>query len=286
MKIIYFGSSSPLSLLPLKALLKSHHTIAAVVVQEDISSDFNVVSPNTIKSLAFNNSIPVLNYNEQTTNLVTQLKSINADLIIVSCFARHIPYLILSMANLGGINLHPSLLPLYRGPDPIFWQYRDGVENFGVTLHQLTDEFDAGDIISSKKVKLADGLSIEEVTQQLATIAADLITVTLQEIEQNNTCRVKKQNQDLASYQSLPVENDFAVNVSWTAKRIYNFINAFKATNVIFICDIYGRIVKLVSAKSYQIEPYPGMDGDVVLYKGNTVIFACENGFIECEFKD
>ncbi|MEZ4833421.1 MAG: formyltransferase family protein [Caldilineaceae bacterium] len=59
----------------------------------------------------------------------------------------------------GFLNLHPSLLPHYRGPDPIFWQLRDGVEPMGVTVHWMDVGVDTGDIAAQAPVALEDGLS-------------------------------------------------------------------------------------------------------------------------------
>jgi methionyl-tRNA formyltransferase len=283
MKIVYFGSSSPLSLAPLQNLIKSEHSLSAIVVNDGLSSDFNVIIANTIQSLAYNNSIPVLGFNTQSTGLEGQLASIKPDLIISSCFSRRIPSSILFLARLGGINIHPSLLPRYRGPDPLFWQYRDGVDKFAVSLHQITEEFDAGDIISQIEIKLVDGLTVNETTQQLADHAAELIIKSLAGIEDKKITRVK-QNQDLASYQSFPGKDDYTVSTSWTAKRIYNFINAYKNQNIAFSCDVYGRRLKLVDAISYQAENYPGMEGEKIFYKDTRVVFACQDGYIECEY--
>jgi len=288
MKIVYFGSSSLLSLTPLQKLIKSEYSLSAIVVKDDLNSDFKVISPNTIQSLAYNNSIPILSFNNQSSRLEAQLAAIKPDLIISSCFSLRISLSILSLARLGAINIHPSLLPRYRGPDPLFWQYRNGVDKFAITLHQITEEFDAGDIIMQKEVKLVDGLTINDATQQLANLAAELIIKSLYKIEEKIISR-EKQNQDLATYQSFPGKDDYTVSTTWEAKRIYNFINAYKNHNMPFSCDVYGRTLKLVNAISYQAEAYPdmtspNMNSKEVLYKDDTVMFRCQEGYIECEY--
>jgi len=285
MKIIFFGSSSPLSFIPLQAIIKSHHSISAVVVKNESSSDFSVISPNTINSLAFSNTIPVLEYDFKSDLFVKQLSKLKADLILVSCFAYRIPNKILAIAKYGGINFHPSLLPSFRGPEPLFWQYRGGISNFGATLHRLTDDYDAGDIISQETVRLEDGISSNDATQKLAIKASDLILNSLQDIANNSATEIK-QNPDFISYQSFPKDSDYSVSTSWTAKRIYNFIKAYKSTSVTFSCDVYGRTLHLSSANSYQSAPYPGMNGESVFYNKETVFFACKDSFIECETKN
>lgn len=284
MKIVYFGSSSPLSLTPLITLIQSHHTLCAIVINDDINSDFNVISPNTIKSIAFNNSIPVLNYNIQGTELDNQVAAIQADLIFVSCFTRRIPKSILAEAKYGGVNLHPSELPLYRGPVPLFWQFRDGISEFGISLHRISDELDAGNIIAQKHIQLMDGISIQSATQQIADESCGLVISALEELEENTICEVK-QNQAIVTYQSFPTSVDYTVSTKWTAKRIYNFINAYKAENITFLCNLSGKDVLLTNAKSYRAVPYPGMNGKEVSYKDTSVFFTCAEGFIECEYK-
>lgn len=284
MKIIYIGSSAPLSLIPLKTLINSSHEVSAIAFEQDSNCDFNVISPDTIHSLAFSNSIPVIKLYKEHANTIALIKAYQPDIILVSCFARKLPNSILDLARVGSFNLHPSLLPLFRGPNPLFWQFRQGINNYGITLHRMSDEFDTGNIISQREVKLIDGMSKDDATELLAYAASNLILDTLKEIK-NNKVSETKQDEVIATYQSFPTESDYKVSTSWKAKRIYNFINAYKSNSVSFICNVYGKTFRLINAKSFQEIPYPNMHGQLSMFKNKVITFACKDGFIECEAK-
>ncbi|HEC93074.1 MAG TPA: methionyl-tRNA formyltransferase [Candidatus Atribacteria bacterium] len=84
------------------------------------------------------------------------LKEFNIRLGIVATFGKIIPKDVINSIPLGIINLHPSLLPKYRGANPIFWAIRNGEKEFGITVHYLNEKIDAGDIIMQKKIPIED----------------------------------------------------------------------------------------------------------------------------------
>lgn len=284
MNILYIGSEGPLSLIPLQALIKSKHNVCAFAFDEQLNSDFNVINSGSTQSLALNNSIPLIKLNKNYSNVVSQIQSYQPDVILVSCYARLLPRSILSLAKKGCFNIHPSLLPYFRGPNPLFWQFRKGINDFGVTLHRMTEEFDTGAIISQKSVKLQDGINKKEATELLAIIASDLILSFFDDAQNECVTEIAQDNK-IASYQSYPTQSDYAVSTLWTAKRIYNFINAYKGSGVSFLCEINKQKFKLLDACSYQEEPYDNMNREEVLQQGEVIKFACQTGYIECQIK-
>ena len=284
MNILYIGSAGPLSLIPLQALIKSRHNVCALAFDDDLNSDFNVINSDSIQSLALNNLIPLIKLNKIYTNIVLQIRSYQPDVILVSCYAQLLPQSILSIARKGSFNIHPSLLPNFRGPNPLFWQFRDGVSEFGVTLHRMDDEFDTGDIVSQKTAEMQDGVTINKATELLAHTASDLVLNMLSDIENANVTEIPQYNL-LASYQSFPVADDYTVSTLWSAKRIYNFINAYKGIDVSFLCEVDGSRFRLVDAYSYQEIPYKNMDGASVVLDGDKITLACKNSYIQCQIK-
>lgn len=284
MNILYIGSEGPLSLIPLQALIKSKHNVCALAFDDDLNSDFNVINSGSTQLLALNNSIPLIKLNKNYTNVVSQIQSYQPDVILVSCYARLLPQSILSLAKKGCFNIHPSLLPYFRGPNPLFWQFREGINNFGVTLHRITEEFDKGAIISQKSVNIQDGINKNEANELLALVASDLMLNTLDDIQNEQVSEILQNNQS-ASYQSYPTADDYVVSTLWTAKRIYNFINAYKGSGVSFLCEINKQKIKLLDAYSYQEESYDNMNREEVLLEGEVIKFACQTGYIECQIK-
>ncbi|MCK5386341.1 MAG: hypothetical protein KAJ39_04105 [Gammaproteobacteria bacterium] len=284
MNILYIGSEGPLSLVPLQALIKSKHNVCAFAFDEQLNSDFNVINSGSTQSLALNTSIPLIKLNKNYSNVVSQIKSYQPDVILVSCYARLLPRSILSLAKKGCFNIHPSLLPYFRGPNPLFWQFRDGIGNFGITLHRMNSEFDAGNIVSQKKVEMYGGINKNNATKLLANAASNLILDFLDDVSKNNIYEVAQDN-TLSSYQSYPTKNDYTVSTSWSAKRIYNFINGYKEKGVSFLCEVNGHNFKLVDVLSYQDGAYNNMGDKKIVIEGELITFACQSGYIQCQIK-
>lgn len=274
MNIVFIGSVGRLSYIPLRSLIESKHNICALVIDNNSTSDFNITTSGSIQSLALNNSIPVIKLKE--------IASYKPDIILVSCYARRLSQSILSLAQKGSFNIHPSLLPEFRGPVPLFWQFRQGVHDFGVSIHRMTKDFDSGNIVSHQAVTMQDAINIKDATECLANVASDLILKLLDDVEHLSEV---SQNKEIASYQSYPTESDYSVSTSWPAKRIYNFINAYKGNGVPFLCKIEEKAYKLIDAYSYQEEPYNNMNGEEFMLEGEEITFACLDSYIRCKIR-
>lgn len=281
MNILFIGTeNSLLSLIPLQVLIESKYNICAIAC--DQITDINVINSGSIQELALKNSIPIIYMNKAYDGVAAKLESLQPDVILVSCYARKLPTFILDSAKQGSFNIHPSLLPAFRGPSPLFWQFKEGIDNFGITLHRINDEFDAGNIVSQKIIIKDDGLSEYAATNLLAEQASELALLMLRDIE-NNQLNEKNQNNQLSSYQSSPGKDDYQVSTSWTAKRIFNFVSAFKGNSVTFKLD--DTDIFITDVYSYQDEPYAGMNGKKIVQEGKTVKIACKVGYIECKVK-
>lgn len=216
MKILFVGTPGAFSLPPLQALLQSEHTIAAVVVPPDsanISGDIIPLLPphanHTIITLAQSLNIPVIPPRDAP----------ETDAIVVACFPRRLSANFLSRARRAALNIHPSWLPQYRGPAPVFWQLRDGVTAPGVTLHRMTAELDAGNIVAQSCVQLPAGASGPQIDQLLAGAGAQLLQTALTGGELTGSPQPPG-----GSYQSWPQADDWTIPCGWRAERAFNFM--------------------------------------------------------------
>ena len=284
MNILFIGSSGILSFTPLVELKNSNHTVCAIASNEVSNNEFSAITVGSLQAFSFDHSIPLINLNDDVSNVVAQIKTFKPDVILVSCYPALLPQAILSLAKKGAFNLHPSLLPEFRGPVPLFWQFREGVRDFGVTLHRMTSDFDAGNIVSQQKIKLPDGITLQEATKLIAIAGSQLILDFL-DVLNENVVKETAQDVSMSSYQTFPTINDYRVETAWSAKRIYNFISAYKEPNVFFLCEIDGIDYKLVNALSYQANAYADMDVINYVEVNDTISFACGDGYIQCKIK-
>lgn len=292
MNIIYFGSAGPLSCEPLRALLSSGCKVAAIAV--DSLHEYNLfisdiptinATAESIESLALLNDIPLIKLTNNLSENSSEICAYQPDIILVSCYGRRLPDDILSIPKIGCFNIHPSLLPAYRGPAPVFWQFREGEPEFGVTLHRMSSRYDSGNIISQKKITIPDGVSKRQANSLLAHGAAELLKQALPVLQRGQFTEMP-QNEDAASYQGFPTQDDYRVSIQWTAKRMYNFMCATWQPSIAFSCEVDGRIVRLLQAHSYQDETNQEIQGKRYSIKDHQITLACQQGIIRCQFAE
>lgn len=166
MNIVFIGSPSILSYVPLSVLIETGRIVHAVAVDGEYKQPPHnpklpalVEHSTSLTALARVHGIPVINLRGEWPDAVEQLARIAPDVILVSCFGRKLPADVISIPRYGCFNLHPSLLPSFRGPAPMFWQFRAGTETFGISLHCVSSQLDAGDIVAQTRVSIPDGVN-------------------------------------------------------------------------------------------------------------------------------
>jgi methionyl-tRNA formyltransferase len=149
------------------------------------------------------------------------------------------------------LNVHPSVLPAYRGPTPLFWQFREGEHETGVTLHVIEEKLDAGDIVAQSVMPLPAGAHFPEVNATLAEMGAALVVELLQRMAAGVAVPRTTQDEALASYQPFPKEKDFRFDTHFTAERAFRFIRGTREWGVPFEVDAGDAVLLLEDALDY-----------------------------------
>ena len=180
MNIIFFGSTAD-SILVLSRL----KGIVCVVTQPPRPiGRKQIVTPTPVEEWAKLQKIPVLSFphnnekpwlfeNEQT--VVDTLAPFKADLLISASFGQKIPMKSIRSAKFGGLNVHPSLLPKWRGADPVPWAILSGDHQTGVTIVTLEEAFDEGKIIAQQKYPITDTDTSDPLRTKLFELGAELL---------------------------------------------------------------------------------------------------------------
>ena len=276
MNILYIGSSGALSLIPFRKLLSSEHSIMAVGIYKPISFNDKIITfGNESLALAANQQeLPVIDLSQPHSDVIEQCSKYSIDVILMSCYSKRLPEEIVTLSSKGCFNMHPSLLPSYRGPEPVFWQMKDASE-VGVSWHRVVDEFDAGDIVAQQKLTLDDGAKYSEISLQLAETGAELMMVLLSELSANKLSATV-QKSELSSYYPYPDKHDFVIDTSWTAQHAYNFMRATHAFGQTYLCQLGSFRYLLDKALDYDNNVYL----DVAEVKGNKLFIPCNEGVL------
>jgi methionyl-tRNA formyltransferase len=170
-RIIFMGTPE-FAVPSLRALLNSPDQVVAVVTQPDRPRGRGrKMTPPPVKSVALEAGIPVLQpASVRTEAFFKELRSYDPDLIAVTAFGRILPGALLRLPHLGTINVHGSKLPRYRGAAPIQWAILNGDDSTGVTIMQMDEGLDTGDILLTRDLPITP----EDTAASLAARMAEL----------------------------------------------------------------------------------------------------------------
>ena len=179
---------------------------------------------NTIEKLALEYHAPI-NYVQDVSSkdFSKTIQQYNPDYILVACFPFKLPPEIWQIPRIACLNLHPSLLPAYRGPYPVFWQLKNGEMKTGVTLHLISEEIDAGDIVLQTEVPLRAGMRGRAIDNKLGEFGSKLFLETLR-LYQLNNINLQEQSWIQASYMPVPKFADFEIAPTWSARHAFSFM--------------------------------------------------------------
>jgi methionyl-tRNA formyltransferase len=209
------------------------------------------------------------------------LERIAPDIIIVACFPWRLPQWLLSLPPGGCINVHPSILPDGRGPEPIFWAFRRGLDETGVTLHMMDAGLDTGPIVSRRHVPIPDWATLDSLDRTLAEVGASLV---MDHLAQGSAGVGMPLPQEPSSghYARFPREDDLVVSTSWDVRHAARFIHAVAPT--------YGPVPVLVlsSGQRLAVTRVLGRDdqilpGEPVVMDGDRASIRFAGGTLACE---
>ena len=224
MRIIFMGTPE-FAAPTLKALIDSGDNIVAVISQPDRPKGRgHKLSPTPTKLLAEEHNIPVLQPEKiKTEEFLNEIRALSPDLIVVAAYGKIIPAPLLNLPPLGCINVHPSLLPRYRGASPINGAVLSGDKETGVTIMQLDEGMDTGDILLQRKIAIEDQDTSETLSSRLSAVGAELLINTISRLKEG-ALEPRKQDDSIASYTHMLKKEDGLINWSKSAHEIRNLI--------------------------------------------------------------
>ena len=244
MKIVFMGTPD-FSVGALDALVEAGHEILAVVTQPDKPKGRSgQMQFPPVKECALRHGLNVLQpVKIKTPEWVDKLRELNADIFVVAAFGQILSKEILDMPKFGCVNIHASLLPKYRGAAPINWAIIDGEKETGVTIMQMNEGVDTGDMLSRVVVPIAPKETAESLFDKLAEAGAKLIVETLPKIEAGEITPVP---QDESQSSHVKMMNKSLGKIDWNQdavviERLVRGLNSWPSAYTYF----QGKSVKL-----------------------------------------
>ena len=265
LKTIFIGTSS-FAIPILEALIQNKHQILAVITAPDKPSGRKkelALSP--VKQTGLKHKLSILQP-EKISNLYSKISQLKPDLIITASYGQIIDKKILDIPRYDSINLHPSLLPKYRGPSPIQTAILNGDKKTGVSIMLMDEKMDHGPIISQKEIKISSDDTYQSLEKKLSSESASfLIKILPQYIKGQINPQAQDENQ--ASYSKILTRQDGKIDWSQSAQEIERKIRAFYPWPGAWT-DLNGKRIKILKAKAVikkQEASLPTRDGFLAL---------------------
>ena len=224
MKIIFMGTPD-FAVVPLEEIYKAGHEIVLIVTQPDKPRGRSgKLAPSPVKSWALEHDIEVFQPKKiRDEESVDYLSKIECDIAVVAAFGQILPKSILDMPRYGCINVHASLLPKYRGAAPIQWAILNGEKKSGVTIMQMGEGLDDGDMLLTREVMLDGTETGGSLFDDLAQLGGNAVVEALELIEQGSITPVK-QDESVATHVSMINKELGRINWSDAAEKIERYV--------------------------------------------------------------
>lgn len=255
MSLIYFGTGS-FALPALRALAGS---IALVVTQPDRPSGRGMrLQPSPAKLLAQELGIPVETPEKsRSPEFLETLLAVNADALVVASYGQILSQRVLDSARCGGINLHGSILPKYRGAAPIQRCILNGDLETGITLMQMDKGMDTGDVIEILKTPIDPDETYGQLQDRLADLAAEMAVDWMPKIVAGQYTR-QGQDGSLATVAPKIEKAEAELTISRSGRSEYNRFRAFTPAPGAFLRTTQG-IVRISDARFVPQSGEPGV---------------------------
>ncbi len=272
--IIFMGTPS-IARDSLKQLIEDGFNVTAVFTREDKPvGRKKIITPPPTKILALEHNIPVYQPKTLKGDMQEVIKDLKPDLIVVVAYGRILPKAVIDTPKLGCINLHVSLLPKYRGAAPIQWALINGDEKTGVTVMQIDEGLDTGDIIDVLPIDISEDETQTELFSKVSEKGKVFLSKTIDKIILGDFTLTKQDDENATLAPPLSkemAEFDFNINARVLHNKI-RALNPWPSTHF----NYKDKKIKVLKAKISNLQ---GTAGEIL--STNPLIVACNDFAIE-----
>ena len=279
MKTVFMGTpdfSAPV----LSAMVTAGHEVGYVITQPDKAKNRGKkVQFTPVKELAVSHGIEVLQPVKirQDQEVFEKLKEYHPYIIVVVAYGQIIPKEILELPKYGCVNVHASLLPKLRGASPIQHAILQGEEETGITIMQMNEGLDTGDMLAKDSLKIGD-MNGEELHDALSSMGAELLIKTLPLIEEGKITP-QKQDDSLSTYAGLISKQDGKIDFTKTPSEIERQIRAFDPWPGAF-CGYGEGQMKIWKAEPVSADAGGRSPGEILSAEDTGLDVVCGDGVL------
>lgn len=280
MRVAFFGTPE-FAAIALEAIAAGTDTLVGVVCQPDRPAGRGQrLTPPAVKVVATALGLPVEQpASVRTDAFLTTLRGWNPDVIVVAAYGRILPPAVLALPRFGCINIHASLLPRHRGAAPIQWAIAQGDAVTGITIMQMDEGMDTGDILLQRETPIASDETAGSLHDRLARLGALAVRDALGALAEH-TLKPTPQDDARATYAPMLSKDDGRIDWTRSAVEIERRVRAFDPWPSAFT-HWNGRRLRLFHARVIRHDESAA--AGTVVAVGDSVRIATGAGCLECD---
>lgn len=265
MRLAYFGTAS----FAVPTLLAVADSVSVVVTQPDRPSGRGLrLHPSPVKAAAIELGLPVLEpVRARSPEFVAEIASLGCDALLVAAYGQILSEALLATAKQGGINLHGSILPKYRGAAPIQRAILAGESETGVTLMQMDRGMDTGDMIATHTIRIGPDETYGDLETRLGGVAADMAAEWMPRIAAGDYARVPQDHSE-ATHAPKASKEEAKLDFFREGAEEYRRFRAFTPSPGAWLQTRFGTL--RVSECRYREES--GQPGEALQVKGTLLV--------------
>ncbi len=277
MRLVFLGTPA-FAVPPLEALRRGGHEIAAVVAQPDRPAGRGqALREPASKVWARGHGLPVLQPEKvRDGKLAAELSALRPDALVVAAYGRILGADLLRLAPLGSINVHGSLLPRWRGAAPIQWAVASGARETGVTIMQMDEGLDTGDILLQRTIPIGPDDTAESISARLAELGGEALLAALDGLGRGALVPVR-QDPAQATMARILEREDGRIDWSRPATEIAARLRGFTPWPGAFT-TLDGRLLKVLAASAEDLRGATAGPGSAFRIAGRGMAVVCGGG--------
>lgn len=280
MKIGYFGTPG-ISSYCLERLCEKHDILFVVTSVDKPKGRNRILSCSETKDVAECNDIPIFQpVKLKDPDFISEIKKFDADLFVVVAYGKIIPSEVYEMPRLKSINLHPSLLPKYRGAAPINWVLINGEEKTGVTVQLINEEMDAGDIVVQEEFLIDEEMNAAELYEKVLPLGYELLEKAIEKLNDSEFSPIKQDESEATFCQKIDRET---AHINWgkNSNEIHNLIRGLNPKPYAWT-TFRGKNIKIIKSKLFNNDINEDLKpGQLLKYQKKHLIAGTGSGNLE-----
>ena len=281
MRIVFAGTPK-FAVKSLSVLNQSEHKVVAVYCQPDRPKGRGkVLTACPVKIFSEENNLLVIQPEDfKDKQSQTQLALLNPDVMVVAAYGQILPKALLEIPKLGCLNIHASLLPRWRGAAPIERAILEGDRETGISIMQMNEGLDTGDILLDKKCMISNRETAQTLHDTLSNIGANAILETLNIFP---TLKARPQQNNNATYAEKVTKDEAQIDWHQGAEQISRVIRAFNPRTIAYTNamakQFKNRVLRIIEAEIVNRQT-TNSPGEVIKYDKDVCYVATSSGVI------